>query len=153
VLTSLLWRGGARAQLAALDRDRVLQVRYEDVVESPETEGRRLAEGLGLAFEPAMLDVRRVGSSLRSDESSTGIDASHRGQWRTHLRPTEVWLSQRLSAPEYAAFDYPTERVGTPVAGVAWSMVMLPAKLALVFALNVRRSRNLLASIRRRLSR
>jgi hypothetical protein len=151
VLTSLLWRGGARAQLAAGSRERVLQVRYEDVLATPEIQARRLAEGLGLEFEPAMLDVRRVGSSLRSDESSTGIDASHRGQWRSHLRPAEVWISQRLSAAEYAAFDYQPEPLRAPVAGVTWTMAQLPAKVVMVLALNLRRSRNVWASIRRRL--
>jgi hypothetical protein len=62
-----------------------------------------------------------------------------------------VWISQRLSAAEYAAFDYQPEPLRAPVAGVTWTMAQLPAKVVMVLALNLRRSRNVWASIRRRL--
>lgn len=152
VVTSLLWRGGARAQLSAAGGERVLGVRFEDVLNDPETEGRRITAALGLEFESGMLDVRRVGSSLRADDNSTGIDASHHGTWRNRLSTTEVWISQRVSADEYAAFGYRSEPFRARPAGLALVLLALPAKLGVVVALNLRRSRNLVASIRRRLS-
>jgi hypothetical protein len=152
VLTSLLWRGGVRAQLAQTDRERVMFVRYEDVVTDPEASARAMTDHLGFSFEPAMLDVRRVGSSLRADEGGTGIDSSHRGQWHAHLRPPEVWLSQRISASEYAALGYEPEQVGTPLAGLIVTLLMLPLKAVLALVFNAGRSRNILSSVRRRLS-
>lgn len=152
-LTSLLWRSGARAQLGIADLDRVVSIRYEDIITDAANELRKVTDKLGLDFDPAMLAVRRFGSSLKSDEETTGIDASRAGGWHTQLRPSEVWISQRVAAAEYTTFGYPVESMPTPYAGIAASSLLLPAKLALAFALNVRRSRNVLSSVKRRLSR
>ncbi len=150
-LTSMLWRGGARAQLAVQDLDRVISVRYEDVLRDAETVLRDVSAKLGVEYEPAMLQVRRFGSSLRQDETETGIDAARSGQWRTQLRPSEVWISQHTNAAEYTAFGYRAESTGRPWAGVIAIFAVLPLRLALVLALNLERSRSLLGSVKRRL--
>jgi hypothetical protein len=147
-----MWRGGVRAQLAFAGCDRVTFLRYEDVVADPEAAARVMTAHLGLAYEEGMLEVRHVGSSLRADEGATGIDSSHRGQWHARLRPAEVWVSQRISADEYSAFGYAPEPVPLPIPGLGVTLLLLPVKMVLAVAFNLGRSRNIMASVRRRLS-
>ena len=63
---SLLWRGVVRASFAALERhgpERVRIQRFERSAAAPEAEVRELCAWLGLAYEPALLEIPVVNSS------------------------------------------------------------------------------------------
>ncbi|MBO9601149.1 MAG: sulfotransferase [Novosphingobium sp.] len=71
--------------------ERVLQVRYEDVVEDPERETRRMLERLGLPFEPSCLSFHETKRSVRtpsSEQVRQPIGRKALTQWRNY----EAWL-------------------------------------------------------------
>ncbi len=149
--TSLVWRGGARAGLKAREHPRVVSLRFEDLVTRPEQELARVLAPLGLSVQPAMLEAPRISSSNSGDRGGVGVDASVVGRWRDGLSRAELWTSQRVTAAEAVALGYPPVPVGLPVVGLLWHAVTWAPRTALAVLLNRSRTRNLLASARRRL--
>ncbi len=98
--TALRWRQAAR-----LDREyeralgsTYLRLRFEDLVNDPEGQLGRVTDFLGVRFDPAMLDVRRTGSSYSpSRHSGDGLDPSATDRWRDHIGPIpRAWLRATL---------------------------------------------------------
>jgi hypothetical protein len=102
VTQSLLWRSYMAAVLEAETKpwaDSVLRLRYEDLVSDPETQVRRLADHVGVDFDPAMLEVERSNSSFTPDGETgeaAGIVSTSRDRWRDELTPTEIWVGERI---------------------------------------------------------
>ena len=152
ITMSLLWKSGVRAALRCRDQPRFHSIRFEALVERPEATVRELCEQLGLDYRADMLEVAQVGSSLQRDEPSRiGIDAGAAGRFRSGgLSAAEIALSERVTAVQMELFGYQPTGAGIG-GGAALLTLQWPLKTALSLLLNIRRSRNLLASIRRRL--
>ena len=151
--TTLLWRGGVRAGDLVRAHERVVTLRFEDLVADPRGELERALKHLGFALEAGMLDVTRISSSNRANRDATGVDPSVVGQWRAGLSPTEVWLSQRLTAAELRALRYEVAPVRPRPLPFLLQALLLPLKTALAVVVNGGRVRNLPAAVRRRLGR
>jgi omega-hydroxy-beta-dihydromenaquinone-9 sulfotransferase len=151
---SLLWRSGARVAARWRDDPRVVVVRFEDLLTDPEAQTRRICAGLGLDFDPGMLDVPRVGSSHQPDQPDvTGIDRSAAGRWRTGLTPTEAWICQRIDREAMATEGYEAAPLRPTALGLAGAATTLATKSVLALALNAGRARNLVEATRRRIGR
>jgi hypothetical protein len=109
-----VWLNAAEAARTYSARfpDRVLTVRYEDLVSAPRTILATLMEFIGLRFEPRQLDdsiASRVvmPRSLPWKGKALGaIDQSRVGHWRTTASAAEAaWLNDVLAA-ELALLDY-----------------------------------------------
>ena len=86
VLMSLLWRGVVQASYQALHRhgaERVRIQRFERLAERPEDETRELCAWLGLAYEPAMLEIPVVNSSYAT--AGEGVSTEPLDRWRERL--------------------------------------------------------------------
>jgi hypothetical protein len=84
-------------------------VRYEDLVDGPEREVRRLCEFLGEDYEAGMLEVGRQNSSyfrVEQDRDRTGINAASKERWRQALEPVEIRLAQSICGSGMRAFGY-----------------------------------------------
>lgn len=72
---------------------RVLDVRYDDLVQSPEAQMRRVAEYCGLSFEPGMLDLERSDGAVVTASAAQvrqGIVKDRGRAWlpyEAHLQP------------------------------------------------------------------
>lgn len=62
-------------------------VRYEDVINDPETQLRRVCEFVGVPFDSQMLLPNQYGSSFKEIKGGHGIARSSLGRWRTELAP------------------------------------------------------------------
>jgi hypothetical protein len=91
-------------------RERVLQLRYEDVVAGPEGAARKLCTFLDEPFDPAMLDVDNRNSSFgRRTASLPGIgrvDSGPRDRWRRVLDPVSVAELEAMTASGMEALGY-----------------------------------------------
>jgi len=112
VMTSMLWRSYMRALLeakAGVAPEALAIVRYEDLVDFPEREARRLCEHVGVDFRPGMIDVKRSNTSYDTAVAAlkkSGIDARSRDRWRTELTPTEIWVGERIFGPVMEQLGY-----------------------------------------------
>ena len=98
VLMSLLWRGVVRASFAALERhgpERVRIQRFERLAAAPEAEVRELCAWLGLAYEPALLEIPVVNSSYAT--TGAGVSSEPVERWRERLSAREVGIVQSVA--------------------------------------------------------
>ena len=107
---ALSWKSAVRAGMAAAAAipDRIVRVRYEDLVQAPQQELSRICRFLELPFEPAMLDVPK---GQPADEGSLeqrgrGMTTDSVGRWRTAIPPDELALSQVVTDHELRALGY-----------------------------------------------
>ncbi|SMY10364.1 hypothetical protein [Flavimaricola marinus] len=105
-------------------------------------------------FEPAMLLVSQIGSSTGEDRHSTlGVDASRIERWREGgLSKAEQALCEKVAKSEMAVWGYEPSGQRNSVLRHSLFMLGFALKTGLAVLLNARRSKNMLQSIRRRLS-
>ena len=139
----------------AIDEDRFLSLRFEDLLANPESEIRNICDFLGIAFENDMLNVPRIGSSTGRDfPTGKGIDKSRGGGWmKSGMRSTPrlvcEWVcGDRMRAHGYA--NYLKDGRFSPY--ILLSMLTLPLKLLLAAPFNVNRFSRLTTSLKRRLA-
>lgn len=98
--------------------DRVLVVRYEDLVRHPRPVAERICAFLGLDFSPEIIATSGIvdgeGKAWTGNSShyqkKRGISQHSIEKWRDILVPEEVTLIERLCYAEMKMFDYaPTE--------------------------------------------
>lgn len=112
VLTAMLWKSTVHRALrlhAAEGPQRVLLLRYEDLVQEPEGAVRRLCGFLDIDFEPGMLAVGGHNSS-RTDVQA-GIFTDSVGRWRKELPAEDAWLGERVAGPLLEQLGYARGRM------------------------------------------
>lgn len=112
VITSLLWKSSMRkldAIRRKLPENKLLTVRYEDMVSQPEVIMKKVCEYIGEDFDAQMLDINFSNSS--DQKSQTGIYARSVSSWKGKLSSEEVWIAQRLGGQQMQSFGYSIELV------------------------------------------
>lgn len=125
----LTWAARERewdAARARMDDDRVLELRFEDLVAAPRAELERVCEFLGLPYDPAMLEYHRdtTYGPVRSDQAQ---------KWRRTLSDWQVRLFE--SVAEDALVDR-----GYLPSGLAHVPMFPPVRLGLQVDAKVRRN-------------
>lgn len=139
VTMSKLWVRAAEAGDALAGHPRFMQLRFEDLIEQPETQVRALCAFLGVPFQPTMLDVPVVGSSQRPDDAGKGFSRHSLESWRTALAPAEIAIVERLTHARMARHGY------APINPRAWAglfsmAISYPLHLVGVMMANPRRA-------------
>lgn len=109
---SLGWRAAVRAGTEAARRHpgALLRVRYEDLVSDPEGQARRLADFLGLTYQPSMLAVGWSNTTVQSGAGpAAGIDRRAVGKWQSKLSPDVISLCQMINGEEMESLGYPLQ--------------------------------------------
>ena len=96
---------------AALGESRFLPVRYEDLLERPEEELRRVCAFLGESFDPEMLAFHRTAAAYPTDQRNEAnlrkpILADNVQKWRTGMTAREVRLFEAIAGPELERYGY-----------------------------------------------
>jgi len=153
ITISLLWRSGVRAGDRLADHGRLTPVRFEDLLAEPEKQVRMLCDRLDIPFDPAMLEVPRIGSSHETDRpTETGLDPAAAGRWRHGgLTPTEIAVCQRIAGDGITRHGYDIEKVSPPLGSLVFCRLTWVLKSGLALVLNLRRSKSLVEALRRRL--
>ena len=103
------WTQAARRAGRALGPERYLEVHYEDLVDEPERELRRICDLTGLLYEPQML-------SYPDRASGNGVPAYHRNaqgapvkglrDWTRDMTKEDVALFEALAGAQIRAMGY-----------------------------------------------
>lgn len=122
-----------RAGAAALGPGRYLELRYEDLLDDPAGELRRLCDFLDLAFDPIMLEhderaLESVPPNQRWMHQRIALPPT-KGlrDWRTQMDPQEVAGFEVVAGRELVALGYPLAggRPGASVRARAWGDIAL----------------------------
>ncbi|MCB0772829.1 MAG: sulfotransferase [Flavobacteriales bacterium] len=147
-----LWNSSFDAAMRHKGHPDVLEVRFEDLTRDPEGTMRRVCEGIGIPFEPAMLEVPHAGSSSAMDDhSKKGIRTDRGESWKKGLEPAEVAICQGTCGSRMAKLGYEQVPVSPGVLRLAAAWLSFPFKLAGAFVLNLDRMRNMTNTLQRRL--
>lgn len=115
------WAQAIRLGQDAAERypGRVLTVRYEDLVERPEDEVRRVCDFLELAYTPEMLAIEETDRSKVVEDQAAwfasvwaGINTDAVGKWRGEMSAEEEALFESVAGAELAALGYETRGEG-----------------------------------------
>lgn len=89
-----------------LNPNQMLQIRYEDFVEQPEVELRRICEHLGVNFEYAMLDTATyVDYGLYSKSNARNVSSAALNEWREN-KSAPIFKGSRYAWKSYPDFDF-----------------------------------------------
>jgi hypothetical protein len=89
-----------------LNPNQMLQVRYEDIVEQPSVELRRICEHLGVNFEYAMLDAATyIDYGLYRKFNAKNIISAALNEWR-ESKSTPTFQGSRYAWKNYLDFDF-----------------------------------------------
>lgn len=109
------WRKhiAGKRQWGALHPDRYCEIRYEDLLENPEHETRRICEFIGIEFKPEMLQFHQGEMAQAIANSSTHamlgkpIDSTNREKWRSLMTSEDLAFFEWLAGKELAKTGYP----------------------------------------------
>jgi hypothetical protein len=90
--------------------ERFLRVRYEDLVESPESELRRICGFLGVTFTPELLRFHERGGRVDlawHRNANRPPDVERAGRWRTVMTAGQCAIADRICQPLGEALGYP----------------------------------------------
>ena len=129
----------AKNEGARLGQD-FMEVRYEDLVDHPEREARRLCGFLHVEFEPSMIALQRVTENLGDTKGRKEIVSGNYGKYKrvlstADLRGVESYCAEGLELMGYVleVHNGPNRRL-TPLeerryqAGDVWRLVRLDAQ-------------------------
>lgn len=99
-----------------LEGDKAVAIKYEDLIEDPERETKRMCEALGLSFEEQMLRFHEEESS-KSDASksrmwenlSKPVLSGNKMKYKEEMKKKDRWLFERVAANELKVLGYPLE--------------------------------------------
>ena len=111
------WAGAIRRGRQAARRypDRVLTVRYEDVVGHPEEEVQKICRFLELEYNPAMLAIEETDRTKVTEDQAgwftnvwAGITTDAVGKWRTEMTPHQRQVFESVAGQELRELGYET---------------------------------------------
>lgn len=125
------WKGyqaAAEEVRSALDSDRWIDLRYEDLVDQPEAELARVMNFLGESYYPSQLAFHDTKDEWRTDSRNAAhlrqpVSAKSVGRWRTRLSTREVGLVEHIVGDVMTGRGYaPSSTAASPadLAFVQW---------------------------------
>jgi sulfotransferase family protein len=127
VVSALLVKGAVEASQQARRRfgaERILLLRYEELVTEPERSVRTLAEWIGVDYESSMLGVSDKYGSY--GDVSGGISQAPLERWRSKLSPTELSVIQTCCRGTMEQAGYQRERVSPPLLELVRTWASVP---------------------------
>ncbi|MBR3371617.1 MAG: sulfotransferase [Rhodobacteraceae bacterium] len=148
---SLLWKSAVTA--GCRPRNRVLTVRFEDLLAQPQDALREICTHIGIEYDANMLNVPQVGSSARQDQSAqSGIDKNRSEAWRNGgLSATEIAICERTNSKLMNDLGYAPSGSNASVLAITLQKLLMPVKLIGALALNLGRVRNIFGWLRKRI--
>jgi hypothetical protein len=128
----------AQASASRLPPGLYYEMRYENLVHSPEKELRAVCDFLRESFEPGMLVHHRLATehiptdSHFFDSVRKPTTAQRIGRWRTHLSLPDQRLVQRVAGGLLAELDYELADLGPMSLGEQVRLLLLAAKYAIL---------------------
>ena len=153
VTITKLWCASTRSILKFKNHERVIIIKFEDLLAQPEQTVQAICKFAGIDFASDMLNVPKVGSSLGNDKpDAKGINSDNRGNYLQGLSKSEIVICERSSTSLRQLLNYPDSKISANPVIIAFQYLIMPIKLAVALLVNLGRTKNLLATIKRRLS-
>ena len=154
ITISKLWNAAISAADKFKNNPNVLTIYFENLIQFPEENIKKICEFLEIEFEESMLKVPQIGSSTGKDKPNVlGIDKNKAGSWRKGgISNTEIYLLQKISGNLMKKHGYKLEEIKPNKLKLIYFYITLPVKLITAFILNLKRMKNIKENIKKRLT-
>jgi hypothetical protein len=150
VITAKLWRSAIRAG-QSFTGSAIKRISFELLIQDPEPVIMEICKQANLVYDKNMLDVDQIGSSLRADSTTRGINSQANGRWREGgLTATEIYICQRETKAEMNHLGYELITANPNVFGLVVTYAILPIKLFVALIMNFNRLASIKEAIQRR---
>ena len=156
VTMAKLWNANINSAKQHQNSDRLLTIRFEDLITQPETILRQVCQFTNLEFTPQMLQVSQSEGGVSSHKTiapgKKGIDSKATGKWKQGgLTTTEIYLCQQITQANMKQHNYTIEPIRANPLRVFLSWLFLPVKLALAVLFNFQRLKNIIEELIKRI--
>ncbi len=156
ITMSKLWNVAINAADKHSGSDRLITIRFEDLVTQPEQILRQVCSFIDIEFIPEMLQVSQSEGGVSSHKKITpgqkGIDSSVISKWKKGgITNTEIYLCQKITQENMAKHNYTFEVISANPLRIALAWLFLPIKIFLAVLFNLQRMKNILEEIKKRI--
>ena len=156
VTTSKLWNSSIQAGEKGSSHSNVITVKFEDLISQPEETLKHVCSFIDIPYDGELLNVSQseggVSSHKKIVAQKTGIDKGAISKWKKGgLSPTEIHLCQTMTQDNLEKYGYEIIPINPNIISVFLQYLALPVKLLLAILFNLKRARNLIATIKKRL--
>lgn len=152
---SKLWKASSSHTVQWKGHEKVLTIKFEDLVENPLLKVKEICIFLGIPYEEKMLQVSHIGSSHKTDdkEAAMGVSSSAKETWKKGgLTKAELFICQKVNTEMMDQLGYLKENIKSiPYFSLAFQGIIFPVKMSIALMLNLNRVKNLKQAILRRL--
>ena len=154
IITSMLWRTSINSLISYSNSewaDKIILLKYEDLVNHPKTEVIRICDFLEIEFTAELLQIAEHNSSFGSEAS--GIFSTSVGRWRSNLTSEEIWFAQTITKSVSNTFGYKPEEVSPTFILILRTLLKTPLAFFNALRINASRRGPVLIYLLRRVSR
>jgi len=88
-------------------KDKILSIRYEDILQSPESTYNKICEFVGVEFEKDMLKgQRKKANTMEWENLSKGIIRNNSQKYKNKLKPSEIKIIEKIAFNEMKILGY-----------------------------------------------
>ena len=147
-----LWNAAVNAVKKFEEDKRILTVIFEELVNQPEQQIRKICEHIEEPFEQEMLMITQESSSVEPDSQEKGFKKERVANWQKGgLNNTEIWFCEQIGKQNIEHFRFKLSGIQPNYLLVLFYIISFPVKLILSFMLNLDRMRNITETLKRRL--
>jgi hypothetical protein len=151
VIMSKLWYSTIKRVMLNSRDERVIVIKFEDLLFSPERTIGKICEFLSIPYNKDMLLIPQVGSSLKPDKpTALGINKTSSGYWQLNnngLSQSEIFICQLINRPLMQIYDYKIKHVKPNWIIIIFTFLTLPLKATCAYVINNSRFKNILNAI------
>jgi len=154
VTMSLLWCAAVKSAQALDNHPRVLSLRFEDLVRSPQQTVRSVCALAGIDFDPTMLHVPQLDSSTRPDSHlphGPNPERAHAWSRTGGLDSAEIFICQQIAGALLKRHGYESVAIFPNPLLLAWHLFTFPFKALAAALANLSRVKSLFQGLRRRM--
>jgi hypothetical protein len=135
ITLSKLWNAAINAAKSFTSDKRLITVRFEDLLEQPETTLRKVCQHIEVEFNSNMLNITQESSSIEKDSQEIGFKKDRASNWKKGgLNTTEKWICQQMCNKNLVLNNYEIESFRPNLFYLLYYYVSFPVKISLALA-------------------
>ncbi|MEE9492134.1 MAG: sulfotransferase [Gammaproteobacteria bacterium] len=141
-----VWKADATAADSA--KDRIYNLRFEDLINQPEKHFQKVCKFAGIPYDESLKVIRD--NLLPNLLPGTGKT----GNWQQNrlLDMTDQFIIQTMTMKGLHTFQYPVEKAMPNILTLFWYIISFPVRIMLAVVANKNRVRHIRKAIRRRMA-
>lgn len=149
-----LWNAAFSAGIKFKNDRRFLVVKFEDLINTPESTVNEICNFLNIKYDKEMLEVPQVGSSIGKDiAEKKGIRKDRIESWKGGgLNKSELYICEKICRINMNSVGYNLMKLKMPLFGLLFYALIFPFKITGALILNLHRMKNIFETIKKRLA-